>query len=245
MRESEGQFLLEGWHLIEEALKAKQKISLLVFDSERELKEDEAKILKAASSVADEVLVGNAKHLVQIVNTRSSQGIVALMDQNRMEWGTFRARFQEMETVRLVALDTVGDPGNCGTILRAASWFGLDGAVFGDGSAELENDKVTRASIGAIFQMPISVGVHLGNELRSLKADGFTIIGSSLEGSESLESYEWPKKAVLVIGNEARGLSKAIRTACDSLVMIPRFGKGESLNAGVAASVFFAQWRMG
>ncbi|MEM9159573.1 MAG: RNA methyltransferase substrate-binding domain-containing protein, partial [Verrucomicrobiota bacterium] len=82
-REIEGRYLLEGWHLLEEALKAGVGIRALIFDGEREFKEEEKRVFEWASQSAAEVLEGSAKQLVQIVNTRSSQGVAALVDRSR------------------------------------------------------------------------------------------------------------------------------------------------------------------
>ena len=144
-----------------------------------------------------------------------------------------------------LALDDIRDPGNLGTILRIADWFGLDGILASPGTADLFNPKVVQATMGALFRVRYRV-VDLPASLRDIQARGGRVYGTFLEG-ESLysQAFEpWDKApVVIVIGNEANGISEAVAGQVDARITIPRYGSGESLNAAVATAVTVAELR--
>ena len=147
------------------------------------------------------------------------------------------------EAVFIVALDEVGDPGNLGTILRTCDWFGVDAVLLSKGCVSLYNEKVVRSTSGSIFHLPIYEDVDLIKTLPELKNNGYTVIATGMDG-ELLTQTLLPNKTVLVLGNEAHGVSDAVKKISDHQVSIPRFGNAESLNVGVACAVFLSQWRL-
>ena len=137
-------------------------------------------------------------------------------------------------------LDEVQDPGNVGTILRTAVWFGADAIVCSSGTADRYNAKAVRSCAGSIYAINHYGVDRLDLELRRFQDQGFCIVGSSLEGKDFREFSSWPEKQVLVIGNEANGISEAVRAVADRLVRIPHGGTSvrvESLNASVSAAI--------
>jgi TrmH family RNA methyltransferase len=131
-----------------------------------------------------------------------------------------------------VALDGVQDPGNVGTILRIADWFGIDRVVLSPECADLHSQKVIQASMGSFARVPAFVA-DLGATLAGLKAP---VIGCTLEGRD-VHTLKPLADAVIVIGSEGRGLSAEVSALVTLSVTIPRLGKAESLNAAVAASI--------
>ncbi len=129
--------------------------------------------------------------------------------------------------------------------MRACAWFGMDAVLCGTGSAELENGKTARASMGAIFQLPVAARVDLPAALGRLGELGYAVVTTELDGAVSLEGFAFPERAALVIGNEARGVSAAVSGLAAARVFVRRYGRGESLNAAAAAAVFLAAWRRG
>lgn len=135
-------------------------------------------------------------------------------------------------------LDALADPGNAGTILRAADWFGVGAVLFGQGSVDPYNPKVVRATMGATFRLPFREGVSpkdvlsLNRPIYALDAAGETLSGNgTLLGERVL-----PKNGLYVVGNEAHGVSDVWHEH-GTLIGIPGSGKGESLNAAMAATV--------
>jgi RNA methyltransferase, TrmH family len=131
-----------------------------------------------------------------------------------------------------LALDSVQDPGNVGTILRIADWFGIDRIVLSPGCADLHSQKVIQASMGSFARVPAYVA-DLAETLKSTKAP---VIGCALEGKD-IHTMKPVSHAVIVIGSEGRGLSPEILALVTYNVTIPRVGRAESLNAAVAASI--------
>jgi TrmH family RNA methyltransferase len=134
-------------------------------------------------------------------------------------------------------LDTIQDPGNMGTILRTADWFGIDQVVCSRDSADIFNPKVVQATMGAVFRIrvhvldPLSVTDQLGK---------VPLICSALEG-EDLFTCAPLKEAVIVIGNESRGASPALLGRASRRITIPRYGHAESLNAAVATGIILSR----
>lgn len=131
-----------------------------------------------------------------------------------------------------LALDTVQDPGNVGTIIRIADWYGCERLLFGDGCADPYSQKVVNASKGSLARAEI----HRVDLPAVLAAAGVPVLGCDLEGAD-VHTFAAPAAAVVVVGNEGRGLSPAVQTCITQRITIPAFGRAESLNAAVAAAI--------
>jgi TrmH family RNA methyltransferase len=134
-------------------------------------------------------------------------------------------------------LDTIQDPGNMGTILRTADWFGIDQVICSPDSADIFNPKVVQSTMGAIFR----IRVHVLDPLSVVDQLGTVpLICSALEG-DNLFSCAPLKEAVIVIGNESRGASPALMSRASRRITIPRYGHAESLNAAVATGIILSR----
>jgi TrmH family RNA methyltransferase len=131
-----------------------------------------------------------------------------------------------------LALDGVQDPGNVGTLLRIADWYGLDRVLLSPDCADLFSAKVLQASMGSFARLPVHT-VELGAALAGLAVP---VLGCDLEGDD-VHRLPALREAIIVIGSEGRGLSPAVAARVTRRVTIPRFGAAESLNAAVAAAV--------
>ncbi len=138
----------------------------------------------------------------------------------------------ELDRGITLALDGVQDPGNVGTMLRIADWFGLDRVVLSPGCADLHSPKVIQASMGS-FARVRAIKAPLDSALAGIRAP---VIGCALEGRD-VHAIAALADAVIVIGAEGRGLSDGVRRHVAYCVTIPRWGAAESLNAAVAAAV--------
>jgi len=244
-REQEGLFFIEGWHLLDEAMKSGRRLRALVFDPESRREPDEEAILERALEEVDDVYEGTASQLAQLSDTKASQGVVALVESVGCGIDTILRGLSAQGPVRLVILDELADPGNCGSIVRACAWFGMDAVIFGKGCAELENGKTARSTMGGLFHLPVAVGVDLADAVSDMQARGVGVFTTELDQqAQSLSDFEFPERCAIVIGNEARGVSRELSAKADGKVFAPKFGEGESLNAAAAASVFLAKWRI-
>ncbi len=139
----------------------------------------------------------------------------------------------------VLALDDVQDPGNTGTILRIAAWFGIKYILCSDACADLYNPKVIQASMGAFYKVNVIYG-SLPGMLLKLKEKGYSVAGTFTKG-QALDIFEPPSSLVVVMGNESRGMTKPVRDVVDISLTIPSFspeGSGiESLNVSAAASI--------
>jgi TrmH family RNA methyltransferase len=136
-----------------------------------------------------------------------------------------------------IALDTIQDPGNLGTIFRLASWFGVRHIIASRDTVDCYNPKVVQASMGAIF----NVAIEYIDLKEAFETTTLPIYGSLLEG-ENIYEKEIQKRGVLVMGNEGNGISTDLHSFITNPVTIPKFGKGESLNVAMATSIFLSEF---
>ena len=131
----------------------------------------------------------------------------------------------------LVYLDQISDPGNLGTIIRTCDWFGIKQIGISPNSVEFYNPKVVRSSMGSHFNMKY-LGTPSSEDLNK-----FSLIGADFNKGKNINNISTPKNWALVMGSEASGISKTMNKKISSYVKIERFGKGESLNIGVAMGI--------
>ena len=135
-------------------------------------------------------------------------------------------------------LDGIQDPGNLGTIIRTADWFGIDEVYCTVDTADVFNSKVVQSTMGSIGRVKVTY-VNLPELIR--KHNNIPVYVAALDG-ENLFQMESPSEAFLVIGNESKGVSDAIMQLATHKVHIPGKGKAESLNAGVAAGIILSRF---
>ena len=220
-RLEQGRFLVEGEKMIREALSC----GLVVRDVLA--LEDHAYFagrLKARAFVVPEGV------LQAVCDTRSPQGICASFD---LPEPTSLSDAPD----KIVALDGVQDPGNLGTIWRTADAAGFGAIMLGGGCADPLSPKVQRAAMGSGFRVPFMIVDDLPDALRGMKARGWTVMASDLHGMDFYRRPNPGNRYVLVIGNEARGISHGTKLVADMLLKLPMRGGAESLNAAVAAGI--------
>lgn len=137
----------------------------------------------------------------------------------------------------LMILETLQDPGNLGTILRAGEGAGVTGVVMNRETADIYNPKVIRSTMGSILRVPFVYADDLGAALNRIKASGVRLFAAHLKGVNNYDREDYTGNVGFLIGNEANGLTDETAAMADCYVKIPMAGKVESLNAAVAASV--------
>jgi RNA methyltransferase, TrmH family len=236
-RDQEGLFLAEGLRTVRELCLnlpgEEMLVALLVW-------EYEAEAARFAQPWKDKLFSISEKECSQLAETVTSQGIFGVFRQQRPPDPAAEALPATSDRSFMLALDDVQDPGNVGTILRTAVWFGADALICSTGTADRYNAKAVRSCAGSIYAIRHYGVDRLDLELLRLKKLGYSIISSSLEGKDFREFSSWPAKQVLVIGNEANGISEPAKALADRLVRIPHGGASvrvESLNASVSAAI--------
>ena len=211
-RDSEGMFVVEGEKMVQEALKSGFKV-------ERVMRKEE--IGEAAMA-----------RISALSSPSPVLAVVRIPDSRMVAPGNGL----------YLALDGIRDPGNLGTILRIADWFGIDAVYASEDTVELYNPKVVQATMGAIFRVPFYTA-HIPSMCSSYSGP---VYGTFLDG-ENMYSKELSSKGIIVIGNEANGISKETAAAVTDRLYIPPFPAddpgSESLNAAVATAVTVAEFR--
>ncbi len=137
-----------------------------------------------------------------------------------------------------IVLDGVQDPGNLGTIIRTADWFGFSEIVCSDDTVEAYNPKVVQATMGSLAR----VKVHYEDLTSLLKQTKLPVFGALLNGTPVYET-DFGNEGFLVLGNEGNGISESVITTITNKVTIPRFGNAESLNVAISAGIFCSELR--
>lgn len=143
-----------------------------------------------------------------------------------------------------LALDSVRDPGNLGTIMRIADWFGIDGIFASQDTVDQYNPKVVQASMGAVFRKTVTY-CDLPALCRSFREAGLPVYGTFLDGSD-IYGAELKGEGLIVMGSESFGISKEVGANVDSRLKIPSYSVGpgaESLNVAVATAVTVAEFK--
>ena len=139
-----------------------------------------------------------------------------------------------------IVLDGIQDPGNMGTIIRIADWFGIENIICSEDTVELYNPKVIQSTMGSCFR----VQVQTADIEKVLKESKLPVVGTLLNGA-SVYAEKMPSKGFLIIGNESKGIRPNLKSFITQPVSIPNFGGAESLNAAVAAGIVMSHWKMG
>ena len=141
----------------------------------------------------------------------------------------------------ILALDNVQDPGNLGTLIRLCDWFGIETLICNSQTVDCYNPKVVQATMGSLTR----VAVHYVDLAGFLATCALPSYAMDLDG-ENLYTTEFPEDCVLILGNEANGISPEVRALADGIITIPRFGKlqqTESLNVAMAGAIVVSQVR--
>jgi len=211
-------FLIEGFHLLEEAWKSNWDILEIIV-------QENIQIPNWCKAFDIEMVTENV--FQHISETQTPQGIAAVVKikEHKINEGDF-----------YLLIDAIQDPGNLGTIIRTADACGIDGIILGNGTVDLYNDKVIRATQGSIFHVPI-VQSDLQDVILQLKEKGFSIWATALKSAKKYNEIFINQKVALILGNEGSGVDESFIHLADEVVKIPIYGKAESLNVSIAAGI--------
>jgi len=226
-RDKEGLFILEGFRLIEEAIKANMEIENIIISKDYEQKFQEFLLNNIDLNKKTFFLANNL--FMQLSSTENPQGIIAVVKKKNNQ-KTLKGDFY-------LICDKVQDPGNLGTIIRTAHAAGVNGIILTKGTVDIYNDKTIRSTMGSIFYIPIFYDDENYSIIRSLKEDGFSLVATSLAESKNFFEEDLKGKTILAVGNEGNGISNELFELADKKVKIPMPGGAESLNVSIATSI--------
>jgi TrmH family RNA methyltransferase len=238
-RETRGLLLAEGVRLVREAMAAGAGIVAAYYTEKAA--EESASLIGQLRRHAHECAVISHRELEHVSDVVTSQGVLAVVRWQSVSQATLLEGVAE--DALLVACDALSDPGNLGSVLRTCAWFGVAGVMLGTGSVDVSNPKVVRGSMGAIFRLRIAQEVDLGAALEVARQADYRIYGADASAGERHDHAAYGSRTVVVLGNEAHGLSEPVRRRVDLLVRIPRYGEAESLNVAVACGILLAAAR--
>lgn len=225
-REDENFYLIEGFHLCEEAIKANKKFKYL-------LGSDEALTKIEAMNVdleANNVILINQAIIRKLSSTKNSQDIFMVLQIDQPKSFSFKRG-------KWILLDNLVDPGNVGTIIRTADAAGFDGVILSKESVDLYNPKVQRAMQGSQFHIDTLIR-DLEETINQFNLAQIPVYASMLDkNSKKMEDFEKVPDLGLIIGNEAHGVNSLISEMADEKIYIPIYGQAESLNAAIAAGI--------
>ncbi|VXC29224.1 RNA methyltransferase [Plantibacter sp. T3] len=234
-RQETGLFLLEGPQAVSEALQFRPDLILELYATPTAL-ERYTEIGAAATDAGLEVEFVTEQVLESMADTVTPQGFIAVAQQ-------FPTSIKDIfagEPQLVVILEEVRDPGNLGTIIRAADAAGADAVVLSGRTVDLYNPKVVRSTTGSLFHLPVAVGVELPAVLERARAAGLQTLAADIKGEDLLVARSegvLARPTAWVFGNEARGLTDEYLELVDRAVTVPIYGRAESMNLATAASV--------
>jgi len=231
--------------------KARRKEGVFVVEGERMAREIPQSILKecfvsedfASSDGSTGVFDYNVTPTVvsssvfkKMSDTQSPGGILCICSAGTVSADDFIAD-HKVGRLRLLLLEGIQDPGNLGTMIRCAEGAGFDAVIADKNTADVYNPKVTRATMGSVFRVPVIYTDDLIAFTDSIKDSSVTVYAAHLKGDADYRAEKYGDRIAFLIGNEGNGLSDEISGRADRLVKIPMQGKLESLNAAIAAAL--------
>lgn len=219
-------YIVEGIKMVKEAINENQEIALIAIREDFKIDFDTKKI---------KIVTISNKIFNDISDVKTPQGILAVIKKNQNN---------QIETNQeyILALDSLQDPGNMGTIIRTADSANINQIIINKTTVDPYSPKVIRSTMGAIYRTNIIEVEDLKATLKEMKLKGFQIITTDLKATQSIYDINYNNKTVVVIGNEANGVSQEILQTADKKVIIPMLGKTESLNASIAASIMIYEY---
>lgn len=224
-RKEHGLFIVEGIKSIQEFFQSSYQIHTIFYNSEQ------YHLLPKLPANINLFEVKNAE-LEKISTLQTPQGFLALVHipkNSKLELNALKNQFT-------LVLDGVQDPGNMGTIIRTADWFGFKNIICSPDCVEIYNPKTVQATMGSLAR----INIHEADLLPLLEINTIPVFGALLDG-ESIYKTQWGTEGLVILGNEGKGISAEVIKKINKPVTIPRVGAAESLNVAVSAAIFCAE----
>lgn len=228
-RREEELFLLEGTHLLQEACVVNYPLETVCCTLQWQAAN--AQLWEEVCQRCDRAEIVSPEVLKAIATTVQPDGVVATAPQKPSQ------RPPVSFSGFALALETLQDPGNLGTIIRTATAADAEGLWLSADSVDLENPKVLRASAGQWFRLPMAVSPDLSTVVQECKTTGIQVIATTPQASLNYWEVDWQSPSLILLGNEGAGLSKELLALADVQVTIPLSRGVESLNVAIAAAL--------
>lgn len=232
-RQETGLFLVEGNKLVEEAIRSDFEIQFIACTNTF------LKQYPEAFHRSKELIETDAESIQKASLLQNPQDALAIISQPQTDNPEY-----DPKNELYLALDFIQDPGNLGTILRVADWFGIKAVFCSENSVDVFNPKVVQASMGAIFRIKTPT-VDLSGFLKTMKNEEIPVYGTFLEG-KNIYTETLTSNGIIVLGNEGNGITPETAGLVSHQISIPSFssGKGsESLNVAIAAAICCSEFR--
>lgn len=224
-REENNLFIVEGVSLCSELLASNYRTEFVIVRSNpNEIINHLAAQFEKQNT---DVYIARSRQFEQLASTETPQGIIAVARTKGLT--------QSLSS-SFIALDGISDPGNLGTIVRTADWFGFRTILIGGYSVDKYNPKVVRSTMGSIFRCEIINCPDIKEYIED-NCEGYSLFGAVLNGRINLEDCKPDGKFGVILGNESRGISQDLTELITFPYLIPGFGGAESLNVAVAAGI--------
>lgn len=231
-REREALFLAEGPQAVREVVVHRPElVKDLYVDAEAGT--GHAAVLDAAKASGVSIREVSHEVLAAMCDTQVPQGIIAVCRSLDVDLDAVLDRGPGL----LLILTNVRDPGNLGTVIRSADAAGADAVLVSDSSVDIYNPKVVRSTAGSLFHLPIVTGLPIPVLLARVRDAGVKLLAADGAGESRLADVDLSVPHAWVMGNEAWGLESGVLQACDSVVRVPIYGRAESLNLAMAATL--------
>lgn len=235
-REAAQEFIVEGVKGVTEALENSEVVLIIIDGALRDEAEFQA-IITAAEEDEVPVEFCGRKDIGEIKTTDTFPGVLAVVTIDDIG-------LEEIASGPIVALDGVKDPGNLGTIIRTADWFGIQNILLAEDSVDAYNPKVVRSTMGSIFRTQVFNSLHLATSLQTLKEKyGYRVVSLEMDGQNLPEKLlkKDNENVVFLFGSESHGVRPELEKFIDQRYTIPGKGQAESLNVAIAAAIIMSR----
>ncbi|MVN22676.1 TrmH family RNA methyltransferase [Mucilaginibacter arboris] len=222
-RKEHGLFLVEGLKSVTDFLQSDFYTIKTVYHTPL----SEPKMLKVSGNIKFQEV--SAAELEKISSLNTPQEVIAVVEVP----GLPELKTQQLAGKFTLLLDGVQDPGNLGTIIRTADWFGISNIICSEDTVDVYNPKVVQATMGSLSR----IAVHYTNMLLLLAKNTLPVFGAMLNG-ENIYQTDFGTEGLIVLGNEGKGIRPEIQQLVQKNITIPQSGKAESLNVAIAAAIF-------
>ncbi len=233
-RHENKQFIVEGEKMVREAIESHFNVVSFIATSNW-YKKNEA-TLQLPMSKCFETSIDGIKRISSMVTPQEVLAVIQIPQ--------YVFDIQLLKNKLSIVLENIQEPGNLGTIIRTADWFGIEHVICSNGSVDCFNPKVVQSTMGAIFRVKV-IYTDLLEFIDEAKHNGIEIIGSYLNGS-NIYQFHFPQSCLIVMGNESKGISKELSKSISTKITIPGFKRHEngteSLNVAMATSIICSEW---
>ncbi|MBT4121175.1 MAG: RNA methyltransferase [Candidatus Magasanikbacteria bacterium] len=234
-RKEFGEFLVEGFKGVGEAIDSDFEVVLVIIEGNRRDETEMKEIIKKAEKNGVPVEFSGRQDIGDIKTTDTFPGLMAVIAQNQVTPEDITGEKY------IICLDSVKDPGNLGTIIRTADWFGIKNILLSEDCVDPYNEKVVRSTMGSIFHVNIFESAGLEHTLKTFKEKHEYKICSLVMKGEDLNKLKATKKTIFVLGSESHGVRKEVEKMSDKNYTIGGKGDAESLNVAIAGGILMNQ----